>query len=131
MYQWIIFIVASLIILAISWKSLQQPGSHGFYRFFAWEAILALFVINVNFWFYQAIRLEPDHRMVAAVPLFHTACVWSSFPAHTWKTCRAKRRRSLSAGVREDHNAGDKRHLSLHPPSALQFLVSAGVGHLL
>jgi len=53
MYQWIIFIVASLSLLAISWKSLQQPGSHGFYRFFAWEAILLLFVINMKFWFYQ------------------------------------------------------------------------------
>ena len=53
MYQWIIFIVVSLIITAVSWKSLQQPGSHGFYRFFAWETILALFVINMNVWFYK------------------------------------------------------------------------------
>ncbi len=53
MYQWVIFIVVSLIILAISWKSLRQPGSHGFYRFLAWEAILALFVINMKFWFYK------------------------------------------------------------------------------
>lgn len=51
MYQWIIFIVVSSIIVAVSWKSLQQPGSHGFYRFFAWEAILALIVINMPFWF--------------------------------------------------------------------------------
>jgi protein-S-isoprenylcysteine O-methyltransferase Ste14 len=51
MYQWIIFIVFSSIIVAVSWKSLQQPGSHGFYRFFAWEAILALIVINLPFWF--------------------------------------------------------------------------------
>ncbi len=53
MYQWIIFIAVSLIIIAVSWKSLRQPGSHGSYRFFAWEAILALFVINVDVWFYQ------------------------------------------------------------------------------
>jgi protein-S-isoprenylcysteine O-methyltransferase Ste14 len=53
MYQWIIFITVSLIIVAVSWKSLRQPGSHGFYRFFAWEAILALFVINMKFWFYK------------------------------------------------------------------------------
>jgi len=53
MYQWIIFIAGSLIIIAISWKSLRQPGSHGFYRFFAWEAILALFAINMNVWFYK------------------------------------------------------------------------------
>ncbi len=51
MYPWIIFFVASLIILAISWKSLRQPGSHGFYRFFAWETIVVLFVINVPVWF--------------------------------------------------------------------------------
>jgi len=51
--QWIIFGVASLFIVAISWKSLREPRSHGFYRFFAWEAILALFLINVNFWFYK------------------------------------------------------------------------------
>lgn len=25
----------------ISWNSLGTPGSHGFYHFFAWEAILA------------------------------------------------------------------------------------------
>lgn len=53
MYQWIVFVAGSLIIIAVSWKSLQQPGSHGFYRFFAWEAILALFAINMNVWFYQ------------------------------------------------------------------------------
>ncbi len=53
MYQWIIFIAGSVIISAVSWKSVQQLGSHGFYRFFAWEAILALFVINMSVWFYK------------------------------------------------------------------------------
>lgn len=53
MIQWIIFGVVSLLIVAVSWKSLSNPRSHGFYRFFAWEAILALFVLNVNFWFYK------------------------------------------------------------------------------
>jgi protein-S-isoprenylcysteine O-methyltransferase Ste14 len=53
MTQWIIFIIVSLIIIAVSWKSLHQPRSHGFYRFFAWEAILGLFVINMSFWFYE------------------------------------------------------------------------------
>jgi protein-S-isoprenylcysteine O-methyltransferase Ste14 len=51
MFQWIIFAVASLLITAISWKSLGNPRSHGFYRFFAWEAILALFLLHVRFWF--------------------------------------------------------------------------------
>lgn len=38
---------------AIAWfsrKPLRCPGSHGFYRFFAWEGILALWVMNRNAW---------------------------------------------------------------------------------
>jgi protein-S-isoprenylcysteine O-methyltransferase Ste14 len=47
----IIFILASGILIYISRTSLRVPRSHGFYRFFAWEAILALFLLNVDFWF--------------------------------------------------------------------------------
>jgi protein-S-isoprenylcysteine O-methyltransferase Ste14 len=32
---------------------LRAPRSHGFYRFFAWEAILALTVVNLPHWFYS------------------------------------------------------------------------------
>jgi protein-S-isoprenylcysteine O-methyltransferase Ste14 len=42
-----------LLLIAISWKSLLHPRSHGFYRFFAWEAILALFVVNMDYWFHE------------------------------------------------------------------------------
>ena len=47
----IAFIVFSLPIVYISRASLRVPRSHGFYRFFAWEAILGLFLLNVDFWF--------------------------------------------------------------------------------
>ena len=50
---WIVFVLLSIILIAISWKSLQKPHSHGFYRFFVWESILGLFLINVKFWFYN------------------------------------------------------------------------------
>jgi len=53
MTQWIIFAVGSLALVAISWKSLRHPRSHGFYRFFAWECILGLFLVNVRYWFYK------------------------------------------------------------------------------
>jgi protein-S-isoprenylcysteine O-methyltransferase Ste14 len=53
MYRWIIFLAGSSLLIAISWKSLRQPRSHGFYRFFAWEAILALFLMNAEAWFYR------------------------------------------------------------------------------
>lgn len=36
----------SLLLLWWSRKPLRHPGSHGFYRFFAWECILLLIVLN-------------------------------------------------------------------------------------
>ena len=53
MLLWILFGMISLLILGISSKSLRDLRSHGFYRFFAWESMLALFVINMSYWFYQ------------------------------------------------------------------------------
>ena len=46
-----VFIFVSGILIYISRAALHTPRSHGFYRFFAWEFILALFLFNVNFWF--------------------------------------------------------------------------------
>lgn len=51
MEKLIAFIVLSAVIAYISRASLLNPRSHGFYRFFAWEAILALFLLNVQAWF--------------------------------------------------------------------------------
>jgi protein-S-isoprenylcysteine O-methyltransferase Ste14 len=47
----LIFIIISIAIVWISLASLRRPGSHGFYRFFAWEVILGLFVLNLRGWF--------------------------------------------------------------------------------
>lgn len=46
-----VFAAISGALLRISWKPLRVVGSHGFYRFFAWEAILALILINARTWF--------------------------------------------------------------------------------
>jgi protein-S-isoprenylcysteine O-methyltransferase Ste14 len=51
MYGLIAFLVLSIPILIISRASLRHPGSHGFYRFFAWEFILALIILNITSWF--------------------------------------------------------------------------------
>jgi protein-S-isoprenylcysteine O-methyltransferase Ste14 len=51
MIEALIFILASIGIVWISIPSLRHPGSHGFYRFFAWEIILGIFVINLHGWF--------------------------------------------------------------------------------
>jgi protein-S-isoprenylcysteine O-methyltransferase Ste14 len=51
MIESIIFATASIFIVWYSLPSLRQPGSHGFYRFFAWEIILGMFVLNLRGWF--------------------------------------------------------------------------------
>ena len=45
------FVVLSVPIIYVSRASLRAPGSHGFYRFFAWEFILALVLLNIGVWF--------------------------------------------------------------------------------
>lgn len=43
-----LFAAGTAALLWWSRKPLRQPGSHGFYRFFAWETILGLCVLNRN-----------------------------------------------------------------------------------
>jgi protein-S-isoprenylcysteine O-methyltransferase Ste14 len=49
--KWGIFLLATVELAYISRASLAIPRSHGFYRFFAWEGILALALLNVDVWF--------------------------------------------------------------------------------
>jgi protein-S-isoprenylcysteine O-methyltransferase Ste14 len=46
----LLFLVGSAAIAYISRRSLLLPRSHGFYRFFAWECMLALVLINFPMW---------------------------------------------------------------------------------
>jgi len=46
-----IFVVVSIPIVAVSWRPLRDPRSHGFYRFFAFEFVLVLILLNVQWWF--------------------------------------------------------------------------------
>ncbi len=51
MWQIVAFIVGSAALVYVSRKSLLRPRSHGFYRFFAWELLLALSLLNFSTWF--------------------------------------------------------------------------------
>ncbi len=46
-----IFIILSIGLVISSWKSLWNRHVHGFYRFFTFESILALIIINTRTWF--------------------------------------------------------------------------------
>ena len=54
----IVFIIGSAVIIWVSRASLRYPRSHGFPRFFAFEAILALIVINAPHWFAFPIGIQ-------------------------------------------------------------------------
>jgi protein-S-isoprenylcysteine O-methyltransferase Ste14 len=51
MNQFVIILVVSLLLAWISRRSLRPPWGHGFYRFFAWEAIALQIILNLPFWF--------------------------------------------------------------------------------
>lgn len=51
MFKLIIFAIVSVGIVFISRASLRYPHSHGFFRFFAFESIVALILLNVDYWF--------------------------------------------------------------------------------
>lgn len=47
----IIFVIASAGIIFISRASLRNPRCHGFFRFFTFESILAIILLNTEYWF--------------------------------------------------------------------------------
>ena len=47
----IIFAILSIPVITISWRTIFNTRSHGFYRFFSWECIIWLFATNYRYWF--------------------------------------------------------------------------------
>ena len=64
---WPIFLLGSAGLIYVSRKALRQPGSHGFYRFFAWEILLGMFALNLQVWFADPLSW---HQLVSWVLLF-------------------------------------------------------------
>lgn len=50
-----VFLAGTAFLVYISRGSLRRPQSHGFYRFFAWEAILILALLKLGVWFDHAL----------------------------------------------------------------------------
>jgi protein-S-isoprenylcysteine O-methyltransferase Ste14 len=66
MIRIIIFIVISAGFIVYSWPFLRDPRSHGFFRFFAFEATVALILLNVVQWFQNPLSA---HQIVSWVLL--------------------------------------------------------------
>jgi protein-S-isoprenylcysteine O-methyltransferase Ste14 len=54
----IFFIIATAALIYISRASLRAPQSHGFYRFFAWELMLILIVLNMDGWYGAPLTID-------------------------------------------------------------------------
>lgn len=50
MIRLLCFTIISVYFIYVSRKMLLRPHSHGFYRFFAWEFILVLVLLNAPYW---------------------------------------------------------------------------------
>ena len=50
MIRLLLFLLCSVSLAVVSRKTLFLPATHGFYRFFAWECILALVLLNAPHW---------------------------------------------------------------------------------
>ncbi len=112
MTQWILFAVASVILTAISWRSLHKLRSHGFYRFFAWECILGLFLVNAKFWFYKPFAWN----QIVAWSLLVISLIPLGFGVHSLRT------RGKPARQRE----GDPSLLAFEKTTTL---VTSGIYH--
>ena len=62
-----VFFILSIPLVIISRKSVVKPGSHGFYRFLAWEGILWLLVQNIRYWFTDPLSF---HQILSWIFLF-------------------------------------------------------------
>jgi protein-S-isoprenylcysteine O-methyltransferase Ste14 len=78
----VLFTIVSATILWVSWPSLRDPRSHGFYRFFAFESILILVLCVLGAWFDEPFSL----RQIASWSLFLSSVVLAAHGFYLLKT---------------------------------------------
>ena len=58
MIRLVIFASLSILIIAVSWRTIFNIKSHGFYRFLSWECIAWLVAGNYKYWFDAPLSLN-------------------------------------------------------------------------
>ena len=61
-FKAVVFALTTAVIVYVSRSSFLAPRSHGFYRAFAWEAILILILLKLDTWFREPFSW---HQMVS------------------------------------------------------------------
>ena len=82
-FQIFLFVAGSAALLYVSRGPLSQPGSHGFYRFFAWECMLVLIIVNLPMW-----HLDPLSFTQLLSCVFLALSIW--LPIHAVKRLKAE-----------------------------------------
>jgi len=54
----VLFFLGTLFFIWFSRRALKNPQTHGFYRFFVFEGILLLLLLNHPYWFYEPLTLR-------------------------------------------------------------------------
>lgn len=68
----IIFGILSIPPIVLSWRTLSETKSHGFYRFFSWECIIWLLVSNFKYWIQNPFSIQ---QIISWIFLFWSAYV--------------------------------------------------------
>jgi len=58
MFKEIVFVLVSIGIVSVSWTSFRDLRAHGFWRFFAFESILLLTLVNIDVWFNDPLSIR-------------------------------------------------------------------------
>ena len=82
-FQIFLFASGTAALLYVSRGPLSQPGSHGFYRFFAWECMLVLIIVNLPVWHLDPLSLT---QLLSCVCL--ALSIW--LPIHAVKLLKAQ-----------------------------------------
>jgi protein-S-isoprenylcysteine O-methyltransferase Ste14 len=88
------FVLLSIPIVIISWKSLKNRNSHGYYRFFSWEAILVLLVFKIEYWFTDPFSI---HQVISWILL--SISIWFVVAGAT-----ALKKRGKQQNIRNEEN---------------------------
>ena len=69
----ILFGILSVVVTAVSWRTLFSTRSHGFYRFFSWECMAWLFASNYWYWFTEPFTLTQIFSWILLVIALYLA----------------------------------------------------------
>lgn len=88
--QLAVFAGATVVLTWLSRGPLRKPGSHGFYRYFAWECMTVMFVLAQPTWYDD---LHSWHQTIAGGLFFTSLLLVASSLYLMWRHGKADRKR--------------------------------------